>query len=110
MKIIAALWRRLRFSFVKANDWAAVCNTCGSFTPKCLAIRCPECGHFDLRYRIMALDVVDPVMAFAVEIGKAISKQTEIDNLGDCESVMFMEICPVLNLVQLAEELIKARS
>lgn len=43
----------------------------------------------------------------AVLIADAISEQTEIDSLGDTESVCFMESLPTVNLVQLAERLIE---
>lgn len=40
-------------------------------------------------------------------IAEEIGLQCEIDNLGDCESIVFMESVPALNLVQLTEGLME---
>lgn len=45
------------------------------------------------------------VTELAIKISELIAWQTETDNLGDLESIVFMGELPCLNLVELAEEL-----
>jgi hypothetical protein len=46
------------------------------------------------------------VQSLAILIAVEIAKQdADIDNLGDCESIVFMGKCPMINLVQLAEKI-----
>ena len=44
----------------------------------------------------------------AERLAEAIAKQTEIDNLGDGESIILMAPSPILNLKQIAEEILKS--
>ena len=67
----------------------------------------------DLEIHDEVVYTVEPrldVMALAEKIAFALGKQSnigEVGNLGDGESVIFMDKLPVFNIVQLAEDLIE---
>lgn len=46
------------------------------------------------------------ISAMAVIFAEEIGSQTEIDNLGDGESVIFLAESPVVNLIRLAERVV----
>lgn len=69
-----------------------------------------DLDHCDDAPAAMPLDAQPPlaltVTDLAQRLAEAIAKQVEIDNLGDCESVVLMRETPTLNLVEIAETIL----
>lgn len=89
--MIRALWRRLMSALSPAPvDWSGN----------------PEDYGVDGELITLAA-TPSRILEISQQIAEEIGAQTELDNLGDCESVVFMEDFPVLNLIQFTEGLIK---
>jgi len=72
----------------------------------------PQADDGTLKSALIGMGVDPAVAAMGVLIAEALGEQEnlgEVDDLGDGESIVLMDKCPVLNITQLAEFIVNAQ-